>query len=189
MLGGVAGDPASADAGGEEEVPEGGACSRQRPSARASRRTDRRVRHLGRSRWCARVHRPRNARIAASPLPWPRRPGVGSPQRLLFVGVDRPGYGYSDPWPEATLLDCAGDFVRVADDLGLERFAALGFSGGAPYVLALGVLVPQRLRGVDVVSGLGMLDRPGRTGGDVRGRRRRDQDGLGSTGRAGHGTR
>jgi pimeloyl-ACP methyl ester carboxylesterase len=93
-------------------------------------------------------------------------PGLVDPewirqQRLLFVGVDRPGYGYSDPWAEASLLDCAGDLVRVADDLGLERFAALGFSGGAPYVLALGVLVPERLRGVAVVSGLGMLDRPG----------------------------
>ena len=93
-------------------------------------------------------------------------PGLDDPewirqQRLLFVGVDRPGYGCSDPWSEASLLDCAGDLVRVADDLGLERFAALGFSGGAPYVLALGVLVPGRLRGVALVSGLGMLDRPG----------------------------
>src|SRR5215207_7080477 len=93
-------------------------------------------------------------------------PGLDDPewlrrQRLRFIGVDRPGYGYSDPWAEASLLDCAGDFVRVADDLGIERFAAIGFSGGAPYVLALGVLVPERLRGVAVVSGLGMLDRPG----------------------------
>lgn len=93
-------------------------------------------------------------------------PGLDDPvwirqQSLLFVGVDRPGYGYSDPWAEASLLDCAGDLVRVADELDLERFAALGFSGGAPYVLALGVLVPERLRGVGVVSGLGMLDRPG----------------------------
>lgn len=93
-------------------------------------------------------------------------PGLDDPQwirqqRLLFIGVDRPGYGYADPWAEASLLDCAGDLVRVADALGLERFAALGFSGGAPYVLALGVLVPERLRGVAVVSGLGMLDRPG----------------------------
>jgi pimeloyl-ACP methyl ester carboxylesterase len=92
-------------------------------------------------------------------------PGLDDPewlrqQRLLFIGVDRPGYGFSDPWPEASLLDCAGDFVRVADDLGLERFAALGISGGAPYVLALGVLVPERLRGVAIVSGLGVLDRP-----------------------------
>jgi pimeloyl-ACP methyl ester carboxylesterase len=93
-------------------------------------------------------------------------PGLDDPewirqQRLLFVGVDRPGYGYSDPWPEASMLDCAGDLVLVADDLRLGRFAALGFSGGAPYVLALGVLVPERLRGVAVVCGLGMLDRPG----------------------------
>jgi len=92
-------------------------------------------------------------------------PGLDNPewlrqQRLLFIGVDRPGYGFSDPWPEASLLDCAGDFVRVADHLGLERFAALGISGGAPYVLALGVLVPERLRGVAIVSGLGVLDRP-----------------------------
>ena len=93
-------------------------------------------------------------------------PGLDDPewirqQRLLFVGVDRPGYGYSGPWAEASLLDCAGDLVRVADALGLERFWALGVSGGAPYVLALGVLVPERLGGVAVVSGLGMLDRPG----------------------------
>ena len=93
-------------------------------------------------------------------------PGLDDPewlrqQRLRFVGVDRPGYGYSDPWAEASLLDCAEDLVRVADDLGLERFAALGISGGAPYVLALGVLVPEHLRGVAIVSGLGMLDRPG----------------------------
>jgi pimeloyl-ACP methyl ester carboxylesterase len=92
-------------------------------------------------------------------------PGLDDPewlrqQRLRFIGVDRPGYGFSDPWPEASLLDCAGDFVWVADDLGLERFAALGISGGAPYVLALGVLVPERLRGVAIVSGLGALDRP-----------------------------
>jgi len=76
---------------------------------------------------------------------WVRR------RRLRFIGVDRPGYGYSDPWPEATLLDCAGDFVRVADDLGLERFAALGVSGGAPYVIALGALAPERVGRVAVV--------------------------------------
>ncbi len=86
---------------------------------------------------------------------WVRR------RRVRFVGVDRPGYGYSDPWPEASLIDCAGDFVRVADDLGLERFAALGASGGAPYVIALGALVPERVVRIAVVSGaaaIGGLD-------------------------------
>jgi pimeloyl-ACP methyl ester carboxylesterase len=78
---------------------------------------------------------------------WVRR------RRVRFVGLDRPGYGYSDPWPEASLLDCAGDFVRVADDLGLERFWALGASGGAPYVIALGALAPERVVRIAVVSG------------------------------------
>jgi len=81
-------------------------------------------------------------------------------RRVRFIGVDRPGYGYSDPWPEASLLDCAGDLVRVADHFGLERFAALGTSGGGPYVLALGALEPERVRGVAVVSGVGPVDRP-----------------------------
>jgi pimeloyl-ACP methyl ester carboxylesterase len=88
-----------------------------------------------------------------------RYPGLDDPEwvrrrRVRFIGVDRPGYGYSDPWPEASLLDCAGDFVRVADDLGLERFAALGVSGGAPYVIALGALAPERVGRVAVVCGV-----------------------------------
>jgi pimeloyl-ACP methyl ester carboxylesterase len=83
-----------------------------------------------------------------------------SQRRLRFIGVDRPGYGYSCPRPEAGLLDCAEDFVRVAERLGIERFSAIGFSGGGPYALALGALVPERVGGVAVVSGLGMLDRP-----------------------------
>ena len=91
-------------------------------------------------------------------------PGLDDPgwlgrRRVRFVGVDRPGYGYSDAWPEADLLDCAEDLVRVADDLGLGRFSALGFSGGGPCAIALSVLVPERVGGVAVVSGLGMLER------------------------------
>ena len=82
-------------------------------------------------------------------------------RRVRFIGVDRPGYGYSDPWPEASLLDCAGDLARVADHLGLERFWALGTSGGGPYVLALGALEPERVRGVAIVSGVRPVnDRP-----------------------------
>jgi pimeloyl-ACP methyl ester carboxylesterase len=97
---------------------------------------------------------------------WVRYPSLDDPAwlgrwRLRFIGVDRPGYGYSGPRPDAGLLDCAEDFVRVADRLGIERFSAIGFSGGGPYAIALGALVPERVGGVAVVSGLGMLDRPG----------------------------
>jgi pimeloyl-ACP methyl ester carboxylesterase len=94
-----------------------------------------------------------------------RHPSLDDPgwlrrQSLRFIGVDRPGYGYSDPRPEATLLDCAEDVVRVADHLGVGRFCVVGASGGGPHAIALVASVPERLRGVAVVSGVGMLDRP-----------------------------
>lgn len=92
-----------------------------------------------------------------------RYPGLDDPewlgqQHLLFIGVDRPGYGYSDPWPEAGLFDCAGDIVRVADHLGLDRFAALGGSGGGSYALALGALAPERVGRMAIVSGMFEVD-------------------------------
>src|SRR5215210_8989063 len=59
------------EAGAKEEVPDDGTYPHRRPSARARRRTDYWVHHLGRSRWDSRVHLPRNAGIAPSPLPWP----------------------------------------------------------------------------------------------------------------------
>jgi pimeloyl-ACP methyl ester carboxylesterase len=101
-----------------------------------------------------------------------RYPGLDDPEwvrerRLRFVGVDRPGYDRSDPWPEAGLLDCAGYFARVADDLGLGRFAALGVSGGAPYVLALGALAPGRVGRVAVVCGADVGPEEGETPEDV----------------------
>ena len=46
--------------------------------------------------------------------------------------------------------------MRIADDLGLERFWALGVSGGGPYVIALGALAPERVGRVAVVSGADM---------------------------------
>lgn len=92
-----------------------------------------------------------------------RFPSLDDPEwcrkrRLRFIGIDRPGYGYSDPLPEASLRECAEDFVRVADHLGLERFAALGASGGALYALALGGLVPERVGLVVIVSGMFEVD-------------------------------
>jgi pimeloyl-ACP methyl ester carboxylesterase len=39
----------------------------------------------------------------------------------------------------------------VADHLGLQRFGALSVSGGATYVMALGVLTPERVGRIAVV--------------------------------------
>jgi pimeloyl-ACP methyl ester carboxylesterase len=85
---------------------------------------------------------------------WLQRRGV------RFVGVDRPGYGDSDPRSDAGLAECAGLYLRVADTLGIEDFSVFGVSGGGPHAIALGALAPARVGRVAVVAGLGTLDRP-----------------------------
>jgi pimeloyl-ACP methyl ester carboxylesterase len=57
--------------------------------------------------------------------------------RARLVSFDRPGYGGSTPAPFG-LAAAGADAHAVADDLGVDRFATLGFSGGGPGALAAG---------------------------------------------------
>ena len=58
---------------------------------------------------------------------------------------DRPGLGFSDFQPGRTIVDWAADVLELAGQLGLERFAVLGVSGGAPYALACAWKLPERI--------------------------------------------
>ncbi len=62
-----------------------------------------------------------------------------------MVAYDRPGYGRSDPKPGRSVADAAGDIEAIADELGFERFAVVGGSGGAPHALACGALLEKRV--------------------------------------------
>jgi len=77
------------------------------------------------------------------------------------IAPDRPGYGLSDFKPGRAIVDWPDDVIRLADALGLERFAALGVSGRGPYALACAFAISQRLTATAVVCGLGPLDAPG----------------------------
>jgi pimeloyl-ACP methyl ester carboxylesterase len=77
------------------------------------------------------------------------------------ITVDRPGVGFSDPYPGRTLLDWPDDVCALADALGLDNFAVLGTSGGGPYAAACAYALPKRVTRAVLVSGLGPLDRPG----------------------------
>jgi pimeloyl-ACP methyl ester carboxylesterase len=91
-------------------------------------------------------------------------PNIGSPPAPLFpasdrlgirwVSHDRPGYGGSTPRPGRDIASAAGDVARVADALGIERFAVVGHSGGGPHALACAALLPDRV--LAVVSGAGL---------------------------------
>jgi pimeloyl-ACP methyl ester carboxylesterase len=84
----------------------------------------------------------------------PRESGV----RLIVP--DRPGYGLSTYHRKRRLIDWADDVAQLATHLDLDHFAVVGLSGGGPHALVCGALLPDRVRAVGVVAGVGpALDR------------------------------
>jgi pimeloyl-ACP methyl ester carboxylesterase len=76
-----------------------------------------------------------------------RHPDAGIYERhgVRAIAYDRPGYGRSDPQPGRSVADATADIAALADELGFERFAVVGGSGGAPHALACGALLGDRL--------------------------------------------
>ena len=62
---------------------------------------------------------------------------------LRVIVPDRPGMGHSQSQTGRRIVDWSNDVVDLAAALGLETFAVLGSSGGAPYAAACGALIPE----------------------------------------------
>jgi pimeloyl-ACP methyl ester carboxylesterase len=77
---------------------------------------------------------------------------------VRLIAFDRPGFGMSDFQPARCIADWPRDVIEAVDTLGIERFAVLGISGGAPYALACAAANPARVAAVAIVSGLGMCE-------------------------------
>jgi pimeloyl-ACP methyl ester carboxylesterase len=79
---------------------------------------------------------------------------VASAERcgVRLIGLDRPGIGRSDAKRGYQLLDWPNDVVEVADQLGIERFAVEGLSGGGPFALACAYKIPHRLTGCALIA-------------------------------------
>jgi pimeloyl-ACP methyl ester carboxylesterase len=73
---------------------------------------------------------------------------------LRWIGFDRPGYGGSTRNQGRDIASAATDAIAVADELGIDRFAVLGHSGGGPNALACAALEPARVIAAVSVSGL-----------------------------------
>ena len=71
---------------------------------------------------------------------------------VRLIGLDRPGIGRSDAKAGYRLLDWPDDVVEVADQLGIERFAVEGLSGGGPFALACAYTIPQWLTARGLIS-------------------------------------
>nr|WP_229711910.1 alpha/beta hydrolase [Streptomyces daqingensis] len=82
-------------------------------------------------------------------------------RRTRLISYDRPGYGGSDRQPGRRVSDGIRDVVAVADRLGVDRFAVVGRSAGAPHALACAALLPERVTRVAALVSLAPVDAEG----------------------------
>ncbi len=80
---------------------------------------------------------------------------------LRLIGYDRPGYGGSSPQPGRTVADCAGDVRAICAELGIDRLATWGVSGGGPHVLACAALLPDLVTAAASLASLAPPDAEG----------------------------
>jgi pimeloyl-ACP methyl ester carboxylesterase len=80
---------------------------------------------------------------------------------IRYVVVNRPGFGGSDPVPARTVVDHADEVGELMSALGYHRFSVVGVSAGAPYALACGWALVDRLVALAAVSPLGPPYGPG----------------------------
>ena len=73
--------------------------------------------------------------------------------QIRMIALDRPGYGLSDFQDGRTYLDWPRDVGELADHLGIDRFAVLGWSSGGPYAAAVAHEIPDRITVCAIVAG------------------------------------
>ncbi len=83
---------------------------------------------------------------------------------LRILAPDRPGIGASGPLEDWTVRSYAAIVDDLVTELGIERFAVWGYSGGAPYALACGSLLERKVSAVAVTAGMGEVGVSARPG-------------------------
>jgi pimeloyl-ACP methyl ester carboxylesterase len=79
---------------------------------------------------------------------------AAAPRRIRLVSYARPSYGGSSPNRGRTVGSAAGDVRAIADELGIDRFAVVGASGGGSHALACAALLPDRVLAAVSIAGL-----------------------------------
>ena len=79
---------------------------------------------------------------------------AASARGIRVLSYGRPGYGGSTPNPGRDVASSAAEVAAVADAFGVDRFAAMGASGGGPHALAGAALLPERVTGVVTIAGI-----------------------------------
>jgi pimeloyl-ACP methyl ester carboxylesterase len=92
----------------------------------------------------------------------PRPRGVVLYRRgVRLISYDRPGFGSSTRAEGRTVAHAAADVEAIAEALGLDRFAVVGRSGGAPHALAVAALLPRQVTAAAALVSLAPKDAVG----------------------------
>ena len=79
---------------------------------------------------------------------------------IRLIAPERPGYGLSDFQQNRCILDWPDDVAQLADSLGLDRFAVLGYSGGGSYTLACAHQLKERVTNTGLIACVAPLNTP-----------------------------
>lgn len=79
---------------------------------------------------------------------------MGKALGAWILAPDRPGQGRSSIRPVFTIPGWVDDLVEFSEELGIDRFGVVGFSGGGPYVAACAHQIPDQLLGAAMVSAI-----------------------------------
>jgi len=71
---------------------------------------------------------------------------------IRLISPDRPGIGGSTRKPERTLLDWPNDVAELADHLGIDRFAVMGWSLGGSYAAACAHTLGDRITAAALIA-------------------------------------
>jgi len=76
------------------------------------------------------------------------------------IAVERPGTGRSTDHRYQRISEFGPDIEALADQLGMDRFAAVGLSGGGPYTLSVAHHMPDRVVVGTLLGGIGPVRGP-----------------------------
>jgi pimeloyl-ACP methyl ester carboxylesterase len=93
--------------------------------------------------------------------------GAAREAGIRLVAPDRPGMGLSTFQPGRRLVDWPDDVTALADGLGLERFAVMGWSAGGAYAAVCAAKLGDRVTSAALLSSAVPLDLYGTSRGLV----------------------
>jgi pimeloyl-ACP methyl ester carboxylesterase len=79
---------------------------------------------------------------------------AASRRGIRVISCARAGYEGTTSLENRSVAAAAEDVIRVADELGIDRFGTIGASGGGPHAVACAALAPERVQAVVSLAGV-----------------------------------